>query len=224
MKKVTSLLFIILFSVLVISCKDNKKKELKEVDIVQKDSIIDTSVDTSVDNTIDTETKEYEPTDDELREYGIIVDVEDGAYPFYSVTVDFVERNMKQSFTVNIEGFNINSETLEGLKGKYATIYYTSDLENDLSDLHFEGKSLFGEYAPEKDDNWKQVTGILSGATSLSGDLPGEITITDTNGEETTFELYIEDETMKVNGKKVTAYYSLRSSNIITHIVPSSEE
>ena len=77
MKKVTSLLFIILFSVLVISCKDNKKKELKEADIVQKDSIIDTSVDTSVDNTIDTETKEYEPTDDELREYGIIVDVED---------------------------------------------------------------------------------------------------------------------------------------------------
>jgi len=220
MKNNTKLIIMLMFSIIFFGCKSEiKKKSINDTETVQKDSVIDTKSDV-----VDTSTKEYEPTDDELREYGMIVSVEDGAYPFYSVTVDFVERNMKQSFTVNIEDFAMNSETLEGLKGKYATIFYTSDLENDLNDLHFEGKSLFGEYAPEKDDNWKETTGILSGATSLSGDLPGKITITDADGQKTTFELYIEDETLKVNGKKVTAYYSLRATNKIMHIQPSSEE
>ena len=216
MKNTASLLLSAIFFLLIVSCKKENQKKEQPIDTV---TTVDT--DTEVDTT---STNEYKATDDDIREFGIIEDIEDGAYPFFSVTVNFVERKMKQSFTVNIEAVSIDSETLLGLKGKYATIYYTSDLENDLNDLHFKGKTLFGEYAPEMDASWKKTTGVLSGANSLSGDLPGKITITDSKGKKIVFEEYVDDEMMKVNGKTVTSFYSLKAVNKITHIEPSTED
>jgi len=60
--------------------------------------------------------------DDELRAYGLIETIEDGAYPFFVVTVNFVEREMKADFNLNIEAISLNQEGLTSLIGKYAII------------------------------------------------------------------------------------------------------
>lgn len=165
----------------------------------------------------------YNPEDDNeaIREYGKIEKFEDGPYPMFIVTVNFVERNMLVDFNLNIEDVNIDGEILNNLPGKYVTLYYTSDLVDDLNDLYFEGKSLSGEYAPEFNEHWDQFTGTLSGAKSLSGDLPNLISITNDLGETRSFEWYVDDVVQKAQGKKVTAYHSLQGINTITHIDPS---
>jgi len=226
MKTKTYFLFTFFLTTFIISCTSgDKKKEITKEEPVQ---IVDTAkAQTKMEPVIEkteTDTEEYKPSDEEIREYGIIESIEDGAYPFFSVTVDFVERNMKQSFSLNIEAISIDSETLLGLKGKYATIYYTSDLINDLSDLYFENKSLSGEYAPEMDESWEKITGILNGAESLSGDLPSKISVTDANGEKMNFKWFVDDDIQKVNKKIITAYYTSKVVNTITHIQPSSGE
>lgn len=218
MKSKIHLFILLLSTILFLGCKSETKKKPTNLNADQKDIIVEKKS-----NIIDSDTKEYEPSGDEIREYGKIETIEDGGYPMFSITVDFVERQMKQSFGLNIEAISLTDSDLNKLKGKYATIYYTSDLENDISDLYYNGKSLSGEYAPEMDSSWKKITGTLSGATSLSGDLPGKITVTDSEGEKITFEWFIDDEVLKVNGKTITAFYTVRGVNKITHIEPSEE-
>jgi hypothetical protein len=167
---------------------------------------------------------EYNPEEDDeaIREYGLIKQFEDGAYPMYIVTVEFPERRgMIMDFNLNIEAVNITGETLNNLPGKYVTLYYTSDLVDELNDIHFEGKSLYGKYAPQMDDSWNQFTGTLSGAKSLSGDLPNLIGVTDSLGETRNFELYVDEAVQKAEGKEVTVYHSVRGINTITYIEPS---
>ena len=165
---------------------------------------------------------EYNPEEDDeaIREYGKVIKFEDGAYPMYIMYVDFPERNFDMEFNLNIEAVNIDGETLNNLPGKYMTFYYTSELVDDLNDIHFEGKSLYGKYAPEMDDSWNKFTGILSGAKSLSGDLPNLVTITNTDGEIMNFELYVDDTVQKAEGKEVTVFHSIRGLNNITYIEP----
>jgi hypothetical protein len=166
---------------------------------------------------------EDDDQDETIREYGKVVKLEDGAYPMYIVTIDFVERNFSVDFNLNLEEVNIDGETLNNLPGKYVTFDYTSELIADLNDIHFNGKSLYGKYAPEMDDTWNRFTGTLSGAESLSGDLPNLVTITNNEGETKNFELYVDDTVMKANGKEVTAYHSERAVNTIVRIEPSED-
>jgi hypothetical protein len=166
---------------------------------------------------------EYDPDvpDDALRGYGLVEKYQDGAYPMFIVTIDFVEKNYRIDFNLNIEAVSIDSETLGNLVGKYVSFYYTSEWVEEVNDLYFEGKSLSGEYAPELDKEWSVIKGTLSGAESLSGDLPSLITITNTAGESMNFEWYVDDEVMKANKKEVTAYYSGRAINSIIDMNPS---
>lgn len=219
MKNNAKLIIMLVFSIIFFGCKsESKKKSTEDTKSVQKDTVVDTNLDV-----VDSEIKEYEPSDDDIREYGRIEHIEDSTYPFFIVTFNFVERNMKQDFNLNIEAISLTDTELYKLKGKYATLYYTSELEDDLSDLHLEGTSLFGEYAPDMDPSWKKITGVMSGTESLSGDLPGKITVTDSEGEKIEFALYIDDETIKANGKTVTAFYTTEGVNKVTHIEPSVE-
>ena len=120
----------------------------------------------------------------------------------------------------------MDMEELATLTDQWATIYYTANIENFLYDLQYKGESVFGEYAPEKTDpSWKKITGILSGAAEVTaGDLPDTVTVTDTNGNAMEFGLFIDAETVKANGKEVTAFYEVRGVNTITHIQPSQED
>lgn len=166
---------------------------------------------------------DYDPDvpDDAIRDYGMVEKYQDGAYPMYIVTIDFVEKNFTMDFNLNIEAVAIDSETLSNLVGKYVSFYYTSEWVEDINDLYFEDKSLSGQYAPELDKEWSVFIGTLSGAESLSGDLPSLITITNAAGESMNFEWYVDNEVQKVNGKEVTAYYSGRAINTIVEMNPS---
>ncbi len=160
----------------------------------------------------------YEEIDDELQQYGIIESIEDGAYPMFIVKVNFPKINYKTDFNLNIESISLNILDLEKMKGSYANIYYTSDEENNLYDIYFEGKSTSGEYAPEIDGSEKKITGILSGVNSLSGDLPSKIYVTDSDGKKTEFKWYVDEDILKLNQKTVTVYYNTKYSKNITRI------
>ena len=166
----------------------------------------------------------YEPSDDEIQEFGIITEIEDSAYPVFNITVEFPERQLQAGFYLNIEAINLQMDELYELRDKYVTIFYTSDEDNNLTDMKLDGKSLFGEEAPEEDYITDNITGILSGAESETmSDLPGKIYITDENDRRFEFEWYVDEMMVKANGKKVTAYYYTRYRNTITHIIPSEE-
>ncbi len=167
----------------------------------------------------------YEPTEDEIREYGIISEIEDGAYPIFNITVEFPERQMQETFYLNIESISMDMEALYKLQGKYATIYYTIDDEYDLYDVKLDGKSVLGEYAPKEDYSTDNVIGILEGAEKETySDLPGIISVTDENGRKYNFEWFVDDLMVKANGKKVTAFYSIESNTKITHLIPATDD
>lgn len=213
-----TLSFALLFLIVLIGCKPGEQKtaeEIAELEQFKLDSIAAMEMN---DENYDDEFGEG-PGDEEIQEYGLFVEVEDGGYPFFSVTVEFPEREMSTSFTVNQEKLGLAPSYLESLKDKYVTFYYTSDLDNDLYEMVLNGKSVLGEDAIEISEDLKSVTGILSGADEVTGgDLPTEITINCENGERVNFELFVNPEMVTANGKSVTVYYGMRSRNEITFI------
>lgn len=235
MKKIS--LFLILGFLVLLGCQMNTSKnggESKEITITETVSdaeqeletiadSIDIIADENYENAEDESSEEYyEPSEDEIQEYGVISEIEDSAYPVFNITVEFPERQMQATFYLNIESISLDMESLYKLRGKYATIYYTSDEENDLYDMKLDGNSLFGEYAPEEDYSTNNIVGILSGAEAITmSDLPGKIYVTDKNGRQFLFEWYVDEMMVKANGKTVTAYFSTKYTNKITHIIPS---
>ena len=213
MRKFFPLILITLTAVLFINCKTETKKE----------PVVETEkVEVEKELTIVEDDGFREPTDDEIREFGIIKEVEDSQYPMFSITVEFPERKSEASFNLNVEKITLNQNQLYELKGNYATFYYVEEEETMAMDIHFKGKSLQGEYAPEIDDSYKSITGKLSGADSLSGDNPGKITIT--NEEESMiFEYFVDDDTMGVNNNEVTVYYYSKYINLITYLQKSED-
>jgi hypothetical protein len=210
MKKAFQTLFTITVLALLMNCKTEAKKPA-----ITTDKKVET-----------TELKgtDREPTDDEIREYGIIKSIEDGQYPMFVVTVEFPERQTKASFNLNMEAVSQTAADIDSLIGNYASIYYIDSSDNMLMDIHFEGKTLYGEYAPEIDASFKKITGILSGAENETvGDLPTTIYITDANGNKMAFEEFITSKVVAKNGKTVTGYYYMRFNNIITYIKKSKD-
>lgn len=223
MMKYFSFLIILISTLVIFSCKgeDKKTEGGSTAKMVEKtDTIV--AEKPNEDNT--PPTSEREPNDDEIREYGKIISIEDGVYPMFVVTVDFPERQMQVDFNLNIEAIELDVSTLNNLIGKLATIYYLSELNNDLYDLQLNGKSILGDFVPEKDPDWKQITGVLHGAKEVtSSDLPGTITLTDKNDNVVSFEYYVTPEMVIGNSKVVSAFYSMRGVNTITYILPSED-
>lgn len=167
---------------------------------------------------------EREPTDNEIREYGLLTSIEDAPYPMFSIDVEFPEREMTASFLFNVEESPLDMEKLMSLRGKYATIYYTSEEEPDIYDIHRECESLLGEDAFDITDADDEITGIISGAESeTTGDLPGKITVTSSDGSSMTFECFITEAMAAANGDEVTVFYATRAMNRITYIKASED-
>jgi hypothetical protein len=183
-----------------------------------------TETDTINDQPAEAAWEAREPTDDEVREFGLITDIEDGAYPMFSITVEFPEREMSLSFGFNIEDSPMTMEDLNGLSGKYATIYYLSEEDAYVYDIVRECESLLGEYAEELGDESEEITGILSGATAVSGDLPDKITITSGDGTALSFDYFITEAIVAANGDEVTVYYEKSYTNQITYLWPASND
>jgi len=160
-----------------------------------------------------------EPTENETREHGIIKSIEDGQYPMFIVTIEFPKRQTTTDFNLNIEAISQTSSDINSIIGKTLSFYYEDTSENMLMDIHFNNKTLYGEYAPELNDSYKSITGILSGAKKeTAGDLPNTIYITDTSGKKMAFEEFITAEVVAKNAKKVTGYYYMRYKQTITYI------
>ena len=107
MKKVISLLLIAMVSFQFYNCKTEIKKT---VEITTKEVVVEEPTYTN-----------REPTDDEIREYGIIESIEDGQYPMFVVTLEFPKRKTKASFNLNIEAISQTSSDLDSLIGKYVS-------------------------------------------------------------------------------------------------------
>ena len=221
MKNTLPILLMLLTIILVFSCKPKAEAENKD-SIVNSDS---TSEAITIEEIItETDQADREPTDDEIREFGLIKSIEDGAYPMFIIGVNFPDRAMKVDFNLNIEAISLDVSALSSLQGKYVSLYYLSELKNSLHDIQFNEASLLGEYAPEFDSGWKQITGVLSGAgAETASDLPDLITVTDETGKKLEFEEYISQEEVAANGKTVTVFYSIRGVQTITYLKQSGE-
>lgn len=160
---------------------------------------------------------------DETRAYGIIKSVEDSGYPMFILMLEIPEHGKIYDLTVNAETLAGGVELMNGLIGKYATVFYTSDIEKMVLDIHNADGSIFTDDEPFEENIIEGLTGMLSGATSPSGDLPIPFTITSADGTATEFSEFITDELIAQNGKIITVYYYERYTNQITRIEPSEE-
>lgn len=166
---------------------------------------------------------EREPTNDEIREYGILTSIEDAPYPMFSIDVEFPERQMNMSFIFNVEESPLDMGALLDMKGKYATIYYIIEDDPRIEAIVLECEPVYGEISPESNEV-KEITGVLSGATSVSGDLPGTITITASDGTQKEFKLYIDEAVIAANDEEVTVFYYEHSTSKITYLKAAEED
>ncbi|MDB4106909.1 hypothetical protein N8368_04300 [Bacteroidia bacterium] len=217
--KSTHFIFILTILFYLIGCNSNPNEESKK----ENDYGIEKETKAENYNYAQEEIKLVK--DDQITEYGIVKNISDGAYPMNTITLEFPERQMTQSFSLNIEELSLQSSELNPLLNKYVTIKYTSELENNLTDLQLNGKTILGEeYILEPQDNWKSVMGVLSGADHVSiGDLPDAIAITTEKGEIFMFDYFITKEMTNGNEKEVTAKYITLPANDIKSIVPTAE-
>ncbi len=163
------------------------------------------------------------PNDDILSEFGKVVSVEDGAYPMFSVSIEFPKRDMQVSFSLNVEAVAIDPSDLTKMVGEYVSINYTSELETDLADMLLDGVSLVGN-TDGIQEHWVEITGVLDGADAPTmSDLPGMVYLDVTGHDRMSFEYYITDEMVAANGKEVSVYYVSQGKNKITKIEVSKE-
>ncbi|GAB5525061.1 MAG: hypothetical protein Roseis2KO_29330 [Roseivirga sp.] len=165
-------------------------------------------------------TGEREPTDEEIREYGILTSIEDAPYPMFSIDVEFPEREMKMSFLFNVEESPLDMAELVEMEGKYATIYYIFEDDPRIEAIVRECEPIWGEIAQESNGG-KEITGVLSGAESVSGDLPGTITITAQDGTKKDFKHFIDEAIVAANNEEVTVFYYEHGPGKITYLKAS---
>lgn len=158
--------------------------------------------------------------DDGINEFGLLKEVEDSGYPLATLYIEFPERKFSEYFTINLEEVkNVNMGILQKWKGKYVAFTYNSDLTNALIDLQINGKSAINTEPVEFTKNTRKVVGVLKGASKVTeSDLPSTISITTANNQKLMFDYYITPEMVKINGRKVVAYYEEVVSNSITKI------
>ncbi|GGD50380.1 hypothetical protein GCM10011514_13290 [Emticicia aquatilis] len=158
--------------------------------------------------------------DDGINELGILRGVEDSGYPLATLHIEFPERKFSEYFTINLEEVkNVNMGILQKWKGKYVAFTYNSDFTNSLIDLQINGKSAINTEPMQFSDNVQIVVGVLRGAGKVTeSDLPSTISITTTDNQKLLFDYYVTPEMVKINGRKVMAYYEEVVSNTITKI------
>ncbi len=158
--------------------------------------------------------------DDPINEFGILKEVEDSGYPLATLHIEFPERKFSEHFTINLEEVkNVNMGLLQKWIGKYVAFTYNSNLTNALVDIQINGKSAINTEPVEFTKNTIKVVGVLKGASKVTeSDLPSTISITTANNQKLLFDYYITPEMVKINGRKVVAYYEEVVSNTITKI------
>ncbi len=161
--------------------------------------------------------------DDVLTEFGILSDIEDSGYPFFSANMTFPERNMVIPFTLNAEALGMAPDEIAALEGQYVTIDYTTDLEKTVYEIELEGDFLMGTKDRAELSDYNTARGLMGGAEITMGDLPGTFYLEDAEGGHVYFEEFIDDDMMKGNGHDVVIYYLSSVQNEIVKITKPDE-
>jgi len=158
--------------------------------------------------------------DDEIKEMGLLKEVEDSGYPYAVLTIEFLERKFTEQFVINLEEVkSANLSTLSGWVGRYVSFTYTSELINALLDIQKDGKSLLGDNAPTLAADTKQIMGKLRGANKeTTSDEPGTISITTNDNTTEKFSYFVTKEMVAANGSIVVGYFEERGKNTIKSI------
>ena len=155
----------------------------------------------------------------ELIDSGTVFQMEDVGYPMFALDLMSEENGKTHSFLLNIESINISHEEAYNLKDKKASITYVLKNEPLVMDIVYQETSIMGEYALPNTDDFERFSGTISGANEESqGDLPGEFSITSSDGESMTFEYYLDENLANLNGKEATVYYEFRDVSIVQSI------
>jgi hypothetical protein len=157
----------------------------------------------------------------DMKEFGLLKNVEDSGYPFVTLTIEFPERGFTEYFSLNLEEFqSLDAETLSNAVGKYISFDYNSDIFNVLLELTLDGESLLNaESGYEYNDNTQIIIGILSNAAEVTaGDIPGELYIQTEEEITEKFPFFITPEIVEANGRSVVGYYEQRTINTITYL------
>lgn len=156
-----------------------------------------------------------EPSEDQIRERGLLRQVEDSGYPFVNLTIEFPERRFEENFVLNLEEVeNVDPATINKWVGKYVTFNYTSNIANALLDVRMDGTSLLGMSDEDLPEDVQKITGVLSGAAEVTtGDLPVLIRITDPHERSLAFEFFVTEELVKAEGMLVEGVFQERTSN-----------
>lgn len=156
--------------------------------------------------------------DDILTETGVLTRLEDGAYPFYAITMEFPKREMRASFTLNVEAVAVDINALYAHLDETISVDYTSDTILNIFEVELDSGFLNGTKNRDELRDYKSASGIMQDASVTMGDLPGTFYLEDAEDNRTYFEDYITAEMVAGNGRQVTVYYSERYQNMITGI------
>lgn len=148
---------------------------------------------------------------------GEILAMEDAGYPMFTVKVKAAD-GAEKDLLLNAELVDLNGMQPDAYKGKKAQVDYLTESKPFLLGLTLDGKSVLKDSA-QRDGEVKTVTGVLGGAAEATrGDLPDQLTVSDSSGQITTFEFFVDQDLVKANGKTVTASYVMQDETRITAI------
>jgi hypothetical protein len=152
---------------------------------------------------------------DPITEHGLLQAVEDSGYPFVTLTIEFTERNFTEHFSLNLEEVKtVDINTLNSWLNHRVEFDYESEIANVLLDLKYNGKSVLPKSNRPPVSGAKGINGILSNAEhETEGDMPSEIYIQTEEEITYKFPFFIDAEIVKLNGKKVFAYFQERTVN-----------
>ncbi|MEY4134605.1 MAG: hypothetical protein ACOYOO_00620 [Saprospiraceae bacterium] len=161
-----------------------------------------------------------EPTGEQIRELGRLKQVEDSGYPFFTLLIEFPERQFEESFLLDLsEVTTLDPGTLNKAVGSYVRFNYTSNIINALMDMRQEGRSLMGINPEDLPEGLERATGILTGATSpTEGDLPSRISVNDPHEFSLEFETFVTPEMVEAESNIVEVFFDKRTENKIAAI------
>lgn len=161
-----------------------------------------------------------EPTGEEIREMGLLKQVEDSGYPFFNVLIEFPERQFEEYFLLDLSQVtNLDPGTLNKAVGRYVSFNYTSNIINALMDMRKDGNSLLGLNPEDLPDGLERATGILTGAGSpTESDLPTRISVNDPHEFSLEFDAFVTPEMAEAEGNIVEVFFEKRTENKIAAI------
>ena len=154
---------------------------------------------------------------DYVMDQGVVTEVEDGAYPLFTLYIQLDGETESTPFSLMAEGVSITGGSLYELAGKAIHFDYVDRESWDLISINSADDEA---YVPETvGDEWRFVIGRLEGAEEVSmGDLPDTLSITTLSGEQFEFDNFVGDTMVELNESDVAAWLAPRSTKDILSI------